>query len=425
MVDLFELSINIFEELMLTAFLTIYFGCKYYDFRKYIGFVATVAIASATITFFNSLYIYEGFLSLAFLLIYTIYALVFLNGDKYTKIFISGFINCILDFTSIFSILCISVLTNQNEYQIFTMSFDRIALIVLSKTLFIIACIILLKFRFNGVMRKKNIAVLILMPIVVEISTIGIMQVFLRYSELKSELLLASISVMAANVITYYIFIKINNDAEREMKIKALEQKEEYDKRHADEVDELYTKVCGIRHDLLHHFTMMKGLLDEGNEKAKEYIQSVTQEQIQQIKTFVKTDNDYFDAIVNAKLAVCEKIGIKVRTRIMNGALSRLNNYEIASLFGNLFDNAIEATQNSRIKRIDLDVQLQQGHLSVFMKNTIDESVLEHNKNLITTKKNKEYHGLGIKNIQKIVDMQNGIINYFEENGYFCCDILL
>jgi sensor histidine kinase regulating citrate/malate metabolism len=263
------------------------------------------------------------------------------------------------------------------------------------------------------------------MPIVVEISIIGIMQVFLMYSELKSELLLASIGVMATNVITYYVFIKINNNIEQEMQIKALEQKEEYDRKYSNEIEELYTKTCGIRHDLLLHFTMIKGLLDEGNEKAKEYIQSVTQEQIQQIKQFVKTDNDYFDAIINAKLVVCEKNGIKVRTRVMNGALEKLNNYEIASLFGNLFDNAIEASQNSQHKRIDLDVQTQKGHLSILIKNSIDNSVLKNNKHLKTTKENKEYHGLGLKNVQKIVDEKRGIVNYFEENGYFNCDILI
>ena len=425
MVNLFEVSINILEELITIVFLAMYFGNKYDDFKKYIGIIATVAISSATTTFFNSLYIYEGFLGLVFILIYIGYAMVFLKGDIYTKIFISGFINCIVYFISMISTLFISIVFNPSSHQMYDMGVVRIILIAITKILLIIACIILLKFRFNNICGKRNFVILIIMPIVVEISTIGMMEVFFQYNELKSELLLASISVMAANVITYYVFIKINNDAEREMKIKILEQKEEYDRRHANEIDELYSKTCSIRHDLLNHFTLLKGLLEEGNEKAKEYIQSVTQEQIQQIKQFIKTDNDYFDAIVNAKLAVCEKSGIKVRTRIMNGSLNQLNNYEIASLFGNLFDNAIEASKNSKQKRIDLDVQMQKGHLSILMKNTIDESVLEHNRYLTTTKTNKEYHGLGTKNIQKIVNIKKGIVNYFEENGYFCCDILL
>lgn len=425
MVNLFEIGINLFEEAIMVTFLMLYFGNKYNDIRKYIGLIVTVVISSMIITVFNSLYIYEGFLSFVFLIIYTLYAVVFLKGDTYTKIFISGFIHCLVYFIALFSTLCVSIVFNQNSYSIYNMSIDRITLIVLSKILLIISCIILLKFKFNNTGGRRNMMALIVMPIAVEMSIIGIMQVFLKNSELKNELLLACISVMAASIITYYMFIKTNNDIEREIQIKALEQKNEYDRKHADEIEELYIKTCGIRHDLLHHFTMLKGLLEESKDKAAEYVQSVTQEQIQQIKRFVKTDNEYFDAIVNAKLAVCEKYGIKVQIRVMNNSLNRLNNYEIASLFGNLFDNAIEASQNSQDKRIDLDVQLQNGHLSIFMRNTIDKSVLDNNRDLKTTKTNKEFHGLGTKNIQKIVDMQKGFVNYFEENGYFNCDIFL
>ena len=425
MVNLFEISVNIFEELIMTAFLMLYFGNKYNDFRKYLGFVLNVSVSTATITLFNSLYINEGFLGFTFIVIYAAYALIFLKGDKYTKLFMSGFVNCLVYFISALTQIAISAILKISVSELYVMSNERMVFILLSKVLFVAACVILLKFRVSYIGRQKNIALLIIMPLAAEVSMIGIMQMFLEYSELNSKLLLASVSVMVSTVITYYVFIKSAADTEKQIKANALEQKEEYDKRHANEVDELYAKTVGIRHDLLIHFTTLSALLETGNEKAKEYINSVTHDQIQQIKHFIKTDNAYFDAIANAKLAVCEKLGIKVRTRIMNGSLEKLSHSEIASLFGNLFDNAIEASKDSKFKRIDLDVQLQRGHLSVMMRNSIDRSVLQGNEHLTTTKKNKEYHGLGTKNIQRIVDKKKGIINYFEEDGYFVCDILI
>ena len=409
----------------MTAFLMLYFGNKYNNFRKYLGFVLNVSVSTATITLFNSLYINEGFLGFTFIVIYAAYALIFLKGDKYTKLFMSGFVNCLVYFISALTQIAISVILKISVSELYVMSNERMIFILLSKVLFVAACVILLKFRVSYIGRQKNIALLIIMPLAAEVSMIGIMQMFLEYSELNSKLLLASVSVMVSTVITYYVFIKSAADTEKQIKANALEQKAEYDKRHANEVDELYAKTVGIRHDLLIHFTTLSALLETGNEKAKEYINSVTHDQIQQIKHFIKTDNAYFDAIANAKLAVCEKLGIKVRTRIMNGSLEKLSHSEIASLFGNLFDNAIEASKDSKFKRIDLDVQLQRGHLSVMMRNSIDISVLQGNEHLTTTKKNKEYHGLGTKNIQRIVDKKKGIINYFEEDGYFVCDILI
>ena len=59
------------------------------------------------------------------------------------------------------------------------------------------------------------------------------------------------------------------------------------------------------------------------------------------------------------------------------------------------------------------------------MKNPIDRAVLENNKELYTAKEDKEYHGFGVKNIKRIVDEYNGFLNYYEEKGYFICDILI
>lgn len=67
------------------------------------------------------------------------------------------------------------------------------------------------------------------MPIVVELSMVGIAQIFIKNGELNYDLLLISASVMLANILTYYVFIKINNDLDRETEFNALQQKYEYD----------------------------------------------------------------------------------------------------------------------------------------------------------------------------------------------------
>lgn len=425
MVNLFEISINILEEFIIALFMTLYFGCKYNRWKKYAGFLLVMLVAVSSITLINSVYVYEGFLGLLFILIYFLYALIFLNGDIYTKLFISGFINSIVYFIALFSNLCLSIVFHNQHNQIYEMAFERVVLIIMTKTLLAAACAVLLKFKFIDIGRRKNMVMLIVMPIVAEFSMIGIMQVFLQYDNLKLELLLASVSVMAANILTYYSFIRLNNDIKRESEFSYLQQEYESYKIYTRDIDELYNKMCGLRHDSLTHFNIILSLLESSVSEAKEYIQSITQNRLLKVKSLVKTDNNCFNAIVNAKIAVCEREEIKVQTRIMNNSLCRLSNDEIGILFGNLFDNAIEASRNSIKKSIELDVQNQGAYLSVFMINSIDNSVLINNENLYTTKSDKEYHGFGIKNIKSVVDGRGGIINYFEENGYFCCDILL
>ena len=425
MINLFEISINMLEEFIIQLFLTLYFGCKYSGMKKIVGFIGWLIIGVTVITLLNCMYIYEGVLGLIFIGTYFVYELIFLKGDVYSKLFMSGCINSIVYSIALFSSLCVSFLFSGNNYELYDMTMDRVAAVIISQSLLFIVCSILLKFRFCYTVKKKDIIPLIMMPVITELSTVGIMQVFLTNINFTSELMLASVGVMLANFLTYYIFIKINKDTERETELVTLQQRIDNDKKNARDIEELYSKVCGTHHDLLLHFSTVSRLLDEDPDKARAYIKDVTHNQLDTIKTLIKTGNDCFDAIANAKIALCEKHRIVTRIYVKKNSLNGLSRDEIVTLFGNLLDNAIEASKDSTRKIIRLDVRADDGFLSILLKNTIDKSVLDANSELRTTKKEKAYHGFGVKNIKRIINKYNGFIDYYEEDGYFVCDIML
>lgn len=425
MVNVFEISVNVLEELLIALFLTLYFGCKYDNWKKYFGFCLTVLISLTINTIFTSLNVYEGFFGLTYIIIYFLYCVSCLKGDTYVKLFVSGFINCIVYFIALFSILATGVLLGASSNQYFSMTTERIYGVIFSKILLVAVCVLLLKFKFNNILKRGTMIILIIMPIITMLSMVGIMQAFMHSNELKYDLLLAAVSVMLTNILTYYIFIKINNDIERETEISAIKQKYENDKKYTYDVERLYSKTCGIRHDIIHHFDVISGLLSDDNSKVIEYMQSVTENQLNTFKGLIRTDNAYFDAVANTKLAVCDKLGIKVQIRVMNHSLDNLKSDEIGVIFGNLFDNAIEAAQYTQDKQIELDVQTQGKRCSILMTNSIAGSIMNDNNNLCTTKENKDYHGYGIKNIRRIVDKYEGMINFFEEDDCFGCDILI
>ena len=425
MVDLFDISISVIEEFVALLFISLYLGYKYDGHKKNIGFVVTLVVSVIIMEYLNSLYIYEGFLGMIFTAIYFIYSLMFLKGDIYTKLFIAQFTNCIAYFIAIISTLGVSVLTSIPNEKLYAVGAVKIGLSIFSKVLLVLVFMLLLKFKTKSMRYNTYMKILVFLPVVTESAMTGIMNVFVADGGINNDLLLSTISVMLANVLTFYAFIKISRDMKKEAEMQIQQQKYENDKRFAVEVEELYSKTCGLRHDILNHIEIIAGLIRTDKEKALEYIESVTHNQLGQMKYFIKTDNDCFDAIANAKLAVCEKLNIKVQVRVMNNTLNRLKNDEIGVIFGNLFDNAIDATKNSKEKRIEVDIQQQGKRCSIIMQNSIDESVLQNNAELETTKQDKEFHGLGLKNIQRIVDNYGGMINFFEENSFFSCDILI
>ena len=111
--------------------------------------------------------------------------------------------------------------------------------------------------------------------------------------------------------------------------------------------------------------------------------------------------------------------------RVMENSLNDINAVDIGVLFGNLLDNAIEAAEKTKNRRITVDVQINGTYLSIIVSNSIECSILETNSTLETSKNNKISHGIGIKSIKSIVKKYEGMIQFYEESNEFCCHILL
>ncbi len=427
MENLFEIFVNIIEEFIILLFLSAYFGCKYDGKKKYAAFAAGMAISVGTITLLDNVSAFgvENFLGLFLILIYFSYSCIFLKGDVYTKIFISCFTDCVVVSIADLSSVIVSFLFNKNIPQLSILSAERIILIVMTKLLLICVCVFLYRHKISNVVKEKNIIVLIIMPILTEILFAGITPIYLKYGDLKEEMVALEASIVVLIMLMYYMFVQINHDAKLKTDYAVLSQKYESDKAHAGELKELYEKTCGIKHDLNIYFYTAMTYLENDVEKAKEYMNSVMNEKIKDDIRYIETDNEYFDAIVNTKLAVCHKKGILAQVRVMNNTLSKLSDEEIGIIFGNLLDNAIKAADESKEKTIELDVKKQSVYVSIIAQNSIDGSVLDANGDLNTTKSDKQSHGFGVKNIRRIVRDHDGIIDYFEEDNRFFCHILV
>ncbi len=419
---LFELLVNVIEEGTALLFMSFYLGWKFKGAKRIAGFTLATIAAVILISYFNSLFLNEGLYTLLLMLMYFIYALVCLKGDIYSKLFISAFTNSLMSFIAIISIMLFSMFFE--TAQLYVISGPRYGVIFVSKALLILVCTLLIKFKNSSLDPKMRVNVATVVPFAGILSASGITSIFLK-TDLAQEMLFISFAVLFVNLLIYYIFMKISRDMEEESEAKILLQKYEMDKKHTTEVEELYSKTCSIRHDMVNHLETVANLIEKDSKKALEYIESVTKNQISGIRSFVKTGNDTFDAVINSKVALCDKKDIKVQIRVMNHSLDRLKSHEIGIIFGNLFDNAIEASEALAEKRIELDVQSQGARTSIVMKNTVGMPVLEKNHDLNSTKEDKSIHGFGIRNIRTIVEEYGGMINFFEEDNFFGCDILI
>ena len=196
----------------------------------------------------------------------------------------------------------------------------------------------------------------------------------------------------------------------------------DYDKQKdmASEIKSLHKKTRTLKHDMKNHIMVITSYLNDGQyDQAKNYLSKIS-DNLNKMYTYIETGNSLLNYIINTKLQFAKENGIDVKAEIENLSFEQIGSVDFSALLNNLLDNAIEASLNSNDKKIVVNILRKRGYDTILVKNKISKSVLKNNPNLISTKKNKEEHGYGLKHIKSIMDKYGAMLDIYEEEDFFC-----
>ena len=94
-------------------------------------------------------------------------------------------------------------------------------------------------------------------------------------------------------------------------------------------------------------------------------------------------------------------------------------------------ENAIEAARQTEEKELFISIVFAKGVLKIVVENSFDEKYSANRKagksSILweTTKREKERHGIGLKNVKKIVEAYHGIILTEVHDKLFCVKMAL
>lgn len=181
-----------------------------------------------------------------------------------------------------------------------------------------------------------------------------------------------------------------------------------------------------LAHDLKHQIAALRAEVDPEHAAAgfEQLEQSVAEYSAQQ-----HSGNPVLDVILTTKTRVCAERGITF-TAVADGALlAGMSSMDIASLFGNAIDNAIEAAAKlpdpqQRLIRLAL---YGQGRFTVIRVENYYDSALDTDAagNLRTTKRDAARHGFGVKSIRHIAAQYGGEVTIRTEDHWFVLTVLL
>lgn len=215
------------------------------------------------------------------------------------------------------------------------------------------------------------------------------------------------------------------------MKIKKIDKQIEKYQRdlidtHYQEIETMYTKMRGWRHNYRNHIQVMKALAEKGDiETIKDYLNKLD-EDLTTIDLVVKTGNTMADAILNSKISLAKSKGIKVKVDAHIPIKLKMSELDLCVILGNLFDNAIEANlplpEDERLIRVYMDMKNTQLYIS--FTNFTASGKLAKEANLFKTTKG-DGHGFGLVSIDSIIEKLDGYISRNSEDGAFTTEILI
>lgn len=173
-------------------------------------------------------------------------------------------------------------------------------------------------------------------------------------------------------------------------------------------------------HDMKNHLHSL-ALLNQNNsrEKIDEYISKLlASSNLQGISHLCASDT--LNAILCRYAELCKQKNIAFHTDIKSSSIGNLSDVDLTSLFCNLLDNSLEASQtiNDAYIELSIDTRDVSSNTVITLINSCQQNPFLFGRKSLTTRKiDKERHGFGLKSINQTVERNHGTIQmYFNDS---------
>lgn len=239
-----------------------------------------------------------------------------------------------------------------------------------------------------------------------------------------TDIIFGIILIMIVSLV--YLIRKISQIYNEKNALILERKKEEYLQKEYLSYKHMMEALRALKHDYSNHLQVLEGMVRETEmQRAKEYVDGLRRH-MESETGGCNSGDPVLDIIISSKIDEARKYRIKVDSSIILLNALPLSETEITSLFGNLLDNAIEANKYVQESQrfIKLVIRPIQNDISIVIQNQYDGK-LKTKAGKVLTRKEHGDHGIGIKQIEKIVSRANGYCLWEVEETIFTVTIIL
>lgn len=431
---IFELVVNLFQSAIVLQTIRAILKDKRTGKKANLAYILFVAVLFLELSFVNFMVPFEGIGIIISILIIYMYSLLNLKGTFMQKMFWSIFVMLlIMGITTV--VLSIEGCIIGKGYLDLVIQKDLyrfVGVVVIQIVLFYLTRFMIKRTKKDSTYSLKwnEWFVLLIIPVISIFTMSFVSLIIINIEEQLSPMqhifsILSILGILMTNSLVYVLYVNMQKDHAKQLEYSILQQAFKSQEKSVEETKILYQSVRSIRHDLKQHFQVALTMLHSGKiNEAVDYMEKYNDTVLDGISNKVFCDNDVVNYIINSKSKICSDRHIKIYIYIAN-EIPEFSDLDLCVLLGNALDNAIEGVSGDGNNEIYLELRNVDNFFMISVKNTITNSVLEYNPNLISTKNEKEVHGLGILSMKEVVQKYNGSIEFYESDNKFCCDMLL
>lgn len=240
--------------------------------------------------------------------------------------------------------------------------------------------------------------------------------------------ILSSVIILLLNVICFRMFDKIAVDAEIRRKNDIYKQTLDIYKRELEEREAFNKRMSRLQHDIKNHYIALEKLaVNKEYNRVLVYLRELSNNNI--LNPICISGNMLVDGVLGNKFDVAEKYEIEVSCNIEIPSTLPFDDIDLCIIMGNALDNAISGAKMAKtIKSVNIFMKFKQGNFVLNVKNSFDTNSTvwsADGKKLLTSKRDKTIHGMGITLIEETALKYNGIVNIKIEDSFFVLSVLL
>lgn len=233
--------------------------------------------------------------------------------------------------------------------------------------------------------------------------------------------------IMDALCCFYVLWVQINQKEKMHLQreldgINAVVRQQQNQYRMTSDTIDSINRRC---HDLKHQIRTLRSQTNE--KEIREYLNEIEND-VMIYDTALMTGNKALDTVLMEKGLFCKDHNIQWSCMADGTKLDFMKIEDIYAIFGNALDNAVTAVlalKDEEKKVISVKI-LEQNQLLMIQIQNYYENHLKFERGLpLTTKKNKNHHGFGMKSIQYIAEKYDGIVTVQAKNNIFMLQILI